>query len=177
MQRKRPFTFFEMMVVAAILLLVSLLALPRLSKIPQRIMRENALSAIRNAMTEAGIRARANGKAVELLLDLENSQFIIQNPEGNLDAIKGWVPSIPQSEEVQQQQSFIVSQNNSFPITDFIEWIPEETGLDPLEPIFFSFFEDGQAAGPPIRFFIGNIHYELGVDKLTGTPLIEELKN
>ena len=175
MQKKHPFTFFEMMVVAAILLLVSLLALPQLSKIPRRIVRENALSSIRNAMTEAGIRARANGKAVELLLDLDNSQFLIQDINSELDSIKGWIPSVPQSEEVQQQQSFIVSQNNSFPITSSIEWMPEETGLDPLEPISFSFFEDGQAAGQPIRFFIGNIHYELGVDKLTGTPLIEEL--
>ena len=175
MQKKRPFTFFEMMVVAAILLLISLLALPKLSSIPRRIKRENALSSIRNAITEAGIRARANGKAVELLLDLDNSQFLIQDLNGDLDSIKGWVPPIPQSEEVQQQQSFIVSQNNSFPITSSIEWLPEETGLDPLEPISFSFFEDGQAAGQPIRFFLENIHYELGVDKLTGTPLIEEL--
>ncbi len=176
MQRKRPFTFFEMMVVAAILLLVSVLALPRLSKIPQRISRESALTSIRNAFTEASLRARANGKPLELLLDMDNSQFTIQEISNSLDSIKGWQPSVPKNEEVEQQQSMIVSQNNSFPFPDAIEWLPEETGLDPLEPISFAFFEDGQAAGQPIRFYVGKVHYELNVDKLTGTPLIEELE-
>ena len=175
MQRKRAFTFFEMMVVAAILLLVSLLALPRLSRIPQRISRENALSCIRNAMTEAAIRARANGKPVELLLDFDGSQFTIQEISGTMENIKGWVPDVPKSEEVEQQHSFIVSENNSFPFHGAIEWQPEETGLDPNEPISFAFFEDGHASGQPIRFFIGNIHYQLAVDKLTGDALIEEL--
>ena len=176
MQRKRPFTFFEMMVVAAILLLVSVLALPRLSKIPQRISREGALTSIRNAFTEASLRARANGKPLELLLDMDNSQFTIQEISNSLDSIKGWQPSVPKNKEVEQQQSMIVSQNNSFPFPDAIEWLPEETGLDPLEPISFAFFEDGQAAGQPIRFYVGKVHYELNVDKLTGTPLIEELE-
>ena len=45
----------------------------------------------------------------------------------------------------------------------------------PNEPIAFAFFEDGHASGQPIRFLIGKIHYELGVDKLTGDALIEEL--
>ena len=165
-----------MMVVAAILLIVSVLALPQLSKIPQRISRENALTSIRNAFTEAGLRARANGKPLALLLDTENSQFTIQEVSNSLDSIKGWAPSVPKNEEVEQQQSMIVSQNNSFPLTDAIEWFPEETGLNPFEPISFDFFEDGQAAGQPIRFYIGKVHYELNVDKLTGTPLIEELE-
>ena len=149
MQRKRLFTFFEMMVVAAILLLVSLLALPRLSKIPQRIMRENALSAIRNAMTEAGIRARANGKAVELLLDLENSQFIIQNPEGNLDASRVGSPPFPRARRCNSSSPSSSPRTTPFPLPTSLNGYQKKQAWIHWNPSSFPFSRTAKPQAPP----------------------------
>ena len=173
---RRTFTFFEMLVVAVILAVASAVVLPSLTKLPRRLAVESALSEIRNAIDETSMRARATGKALQLVLNVEDSAFELQECPTDLAAIQGWTPPLKQSDETEQQTAVAISSQSSYQLSKSIEWHPEETGLDAADGIAYSFFEDGQASGGTLHFSIGKQNYVLDVDKLTGAPLISEME-
>lgn len=169
------FTLFELIVVAVIMSLITAIAIPQIAKVPRRMERESALTDIRNAFVETAMRARATGSALELVLDIDNCKFIVQNIESDLDNIKDWTPPQQLSEEAKANISVALSSKDSYSFPSSIEWLPEETGLDTAEDISFRFYEDGQASGLPLRFRVAAGLFELDVDKLSGDPLIQEL--
>ncbi len=171
---RRAFTFFEMLIVAVIIAISTAVVAPSLSKYPRRLGVERALTEIRNAIDETSMRARATGKPLQLVLNIDESSFEVQEYSSDLESVKGWVPPLKMSEETETVQNVAISQNSSYSLSNNIEWHPEETGLDNSEEIFFAFFEDGQATGKTLYFNIGKQGYVLDVDKLTGAPLISE---
>ena len=171
----RSFTFFEMLVVAVILAVATAVVLPSLTKMPRRLLVESSLSEIRNAIDETSMRARATGKPLQLVLNVEDSIFDLREYQSELAAVQGWTPPLKQSDETEQQQAVAISQKSSYSLSKSIEWHPEETGLDTADGIVFSFFEDGQASGGTLHFSIGKQSFVLDVDTLTGAPLISEV--
>ena len=171
---RRAFTFFEMLIVAVILAIVTAVVAPSLTKYPQRLATESALTGIRTAIDETSMRARATGKPLQLVLNIEGASFDVQDFSSELESVKGWSPPLKRPLETEQTLNVAISQNSSYPLSGMIEWHPEESDLGIDEEISFAFFEDGQASGKTLHFNIGKQSYVLDVDKLTGAPLISE---
>jgi len=172
----RSFTFLEIIVVAAIMVLVAVIAIPQVSKMPRRLEAEGALSNIRQAVREVGMRARATGTPLLLVLDEEAGQFNVEPLSDNLSKWQDWQPPVKKSDEAVAASVVALQSKDSYPISGGVEWLPAETGLDQYDSVSFAFFEDGQAAGKPLRFRVGGRYYQMDVDCLTGAPLIEELE-
>jgi len=159
--------------VAAILALVSVFALPRLASAPRRLLVESALTSIRQAINETATRARATGTNLDLTLDVDSGVMKVSANHSELP--QEWTPpATTKTEENNNGLQFIASLD-SYELSSDLEWHPEETGIDASEGVTYSFFADGQAAGPPLRFKIWGHQFQLDVDKLTGAPLIEDL--
>ncbi len=170
---ERAFTFFEMLIVAVILAIVTAVVIPSLTKLPRRLEVESALTGIRTAIDETSMRARATGKALQLTLDTEESAFEVKEYSSELENVQGWKPPLKQSEETEARQGVAISQKSSYPLAKAIEWNTDGLGAD---EIAFAFFEDGQASGKTLYFSIGKQNYVLDVDKLTGAALISEME-
>ena len=170
---RRSFTFLEMVIVAAILALVSVFALPRLASAPRRLLVESALTSIRQAINETATRARATGVNLALTLDVDDN--VMQVSACNSDLPQEWTPNAPTTAQESNNGLQFIANLDKYELPSDLEWLPEETGLDASEGVTFSFFADGQAAGSPIRFKIWGHQFQLDVDKLTGAPLIENL--
>ncbi len=163
-----------MLVVAVVLLLVSAVALPQLTKMPRRIETESALTGIRIAFTETATRARATGTDLRLTLDADEGQFLVSEHTSGLEVIRGWNPPAKRSEETEKMVSVAISSKESYDISDKVEW--SKDGDWPEDGPAFVFCADGQASGKPLQFSIFSRNYELDVDRLTGDPLIQELQ-
>lgn len=164
-----------MLIVAAILAMLAAFVLPQVTKIPRRIEVENALSGIRQAISETAMRARTTGTALELRLNMDDaSAFSVSPFADELSTIKGWLPPAKRNEEARFASALALEAKESYELSSAIEWLPAETGLDQFEYISFCFFEDGQASGLPLRFNVAGRRFQLEVDKLTGDPLIQE---
>ena len=173
--RYRSFTFLEIIVVALIMALVAVFAIPQVARMPRRLEAEGALSRIRQAVRETGVRARATGTPLLLVLDEEASEFKVEIAD-NLEKWQDWQPPVKKTEEAVAASVVAFQSKTSYPISGGVEWLPAETGLDQYDSVSFAFFEDGQAAGKPLRFRVGGRYYQMDVDCLTGAPLIEELE-
>ena len=174
--KSHPFTFLEIIVVAMIMVLVAVFAIPQVAKTPRRLEVEGALSSIRQAVREVGMRARATGTPLLLVLDEEAGEFKVEQLSDNLVKWQDWQPPVKKTEEAVVASVVAFQSKTSYPISGGVEWLPAETGLDQYESVSFAFFEDGQAAGKPLRFRVGGRYYQMDVDCLTGAPLIEELE-
>ena len=163
----------EMIIVAAILALVSVFALPRLASAPRRLLVESALTSIRQAFNETATRARATGANLDLTLDVDNS--VMQVSANSSDLPQEWTPNMPAAVQESNNGLQFIASLDTYELSSDLEWLPEETGVDASEGVTFTFFADGQASGPPIRFKIWGHQFQLDVDKLTGAPLIEDL--
>ncbi len=174
--RNWTFTFLEMIVVAAILAVVAVIALPRISRVPRRLEVEGALSGIRQAVREVGMRARATGTPLMLVLDEENGLFRVEQVKDGLGMYQDWQPPVKKTDEAQAASVIALQAKTEYSIPGGVEWLPEETGLDEFDYVAYAFYEDGQASGRPLRFRISGYYYQMDVDRLTGAPLIEELE-
>ena len=65
---RHGFTMIELIVLLVVVGLVATIAVPRINRESKRMTVENALTSIRGAVTETGMRARSTGKALSLKL-------------------------------------------------------------------------------------------------------------
>lgn len=173
---KTAFTMFEMLIVAVLMVLIAALVLPRMGEMPRRFEVESALTDIRRSVNEVSMRARSTGTPLMLTLDLDESLFEVSQIDEIDTPVKEWVPAIQKNEEAAKFSALAVEAKKSYQLSKSIEWLPAETGLDAFDSISYSFFEDGQAAGKPLRFSIAGRQFQMDVDKLTGDPLIQEFE-
>ena len=80
----------ELIVLLVVVGLVATIAVPRINRESKRMTVENALTSIRGAVTETGMRARSTGKALSLKLMPGDNQFLVEESEQNLAMT--WVP-------------------------------------------------------------------------------------
>jgi type II secretory pathway pseudopilin PulG len=171
--RQRHFTFFEMMIVVALVALITALAAPKLTAVSKRMIVESSLTGIRQAITETAMRACATGQGLTLTLNLETSTFQVSQAQALL--VNHWTPSPRPPADSAVKTSFI-EVKPSYPLGQNIEWLPGDTGIGLNDLVEYVFFPDGQASGRPLRFAIKNRQFQLDVDRLTGNPLIQELE-
>ena len=151
----------ELIVLLVVVGLVATIAVPRINRESKRMTVENALTSIRGAVTETGMRARSTGKALSLKLMPGDNQFLVEESEQNLAMT--WVPP------------FYISAKPSYDLSTSIDWQPEDDNYDDEDNIKYYFYPDGQASGRPIRFDVAGRHFQFDVDRVTGAPLIMEI--
>ena len=171
--QQRRFTFFEMMVVVALVALITALVAPKVTTTSKRMIIESSLTGIRQAVSETAMRACATGQSLTLTLDQDASAFrVSQTP--TLPA-NNWTPSQVQTTE-NQAGAAIIAGKPTYELDKNIEWQPGDSGFGMTDNVEFAFFPDGQASGRSLRFAIRNRQFQLDVDRLTGNPLIQELE-
>ncbi|MBQ6472642.1 MAG: type II secretion system protein, partial [Victivallales bacterium] len=125
---QRSFTFLEMIIVAAILALVSVFALPRLASTPRRLLVESALTSIRQAFNETATRARATGTSLDLTLDVDSS--VLQVSANSSDLPQEWTPNMPTAAQESNNGLQFIANLDTYELSSDLEWLPEETGVD-----------------------------------------------
>ena len=156
----------ELIVLLVVVGLVATIAVPRINRESKRMTVENALTSIRGAVTETGMRARSTGKALSLKLMPGDNQFLVEESEQNLAMT--WVP--PANSALSKAEDDGVE-----PFYICIDWQPEDDNYDDEDNIKYYFYPDGQASGRPIRFDVAGRHFQFDVDRVTGAPLIMEI--
>lgn len=159
------------MVVLLVGMIVALV-LPRITLAPRRIVVENALSGIRQAFTETSTRARAAGKAFRLELQPETAILKLSLINDNLS--REWRPPIQKPAEKSEQM--LVGKQDSYQLSQEIEWQIADSAYDNEGKIIFCFFPDGQSSGPPLEFILKKQRFRLQVDNICGRVDIVELQ-
>lgn len=161
----------EILVVMLIAAMMVALIIPRLTGTSRRMTVEQALTEIRQAISETAARARATGRSLTLTLipTDEGMQFQVGLFDENLS--RTWTPAMPNAGT---PPSFLAARE-VYPLNKAIEWqvnpldFPQETGIR------FLFFPDGQAGGPELNLRILDRAFLFRVDSISGKPLINEV--
>lgn len=174
--RGARFTLLEILLVLAILSLILAVVLPRIGRMPKRLLVERVLSSLRVAVAETGVRARASGQGVQLVLDVDGSQFLVQPmPSGDLAqrvALGGMRRNGESRPGEPDRRRGLIPATSSYDIPGDVEWrtdwIEDDTSLDEDGRPVYAFYPDGQATGVPIVFSVAGRTFEFDVDRLTG---------
>jgi len=173
----RSFTFIELLVVCVIVGLLSALVVPRVGGASRRMVVEQAISELRGAFGQTAMRARASGRPLMLVLDAEGKTLSVSPQEENLT--HDWRPApLARNASAGDEgapRGGILAGEDSYEVAEAIEWIDlPETSMD-ASGIVFSFYPDGGAAGPDLRFALAGGEYLLHVDAVTGRTTIVEI--
>jgi len=175
------FTLIEITIVIVIIGLICGLVLPRLGRLPRRLVIESALSAVRCAFRDAGVRARATGQSVKLVLDVEGHQFRVENAANSvshgLPGVGDAPPDTSPTDSDTPPPPSILNKLSTYELSKDVAWHTDELVLGPDEALSYSFFPDGAATGPAIEFTIRKTRFRLDVDRLTGHCMIDELSD
>lgn len=168
--RPRRYTLIEMLVVTLIVAMLVALVLPRLTGTSKRMTIEQALTSIRQAVSETAARARATGRPLSLTLVPDDDSMAFQVALFDENLSRTWTPSMPNAGS---PPAFLAARE-SYPLPKTLEWdinpldFPAETGIR------FLFFPDGQAGGPELKLHILERTFMFRVDPLSGKPLLSE---
>lgn len=162
-----------MLVVAVIVALAAALVVPRIVQSSRRMTVENALSALRAAFSETGVRARASGQALTLTLDPEGRRFRVAKMGGRMD--RDWRPAplasrTPQREDGTAAGSVLPSATE-YQVPEAVEWtdLPENADGG---GIVFCFYPDGEASGPQLGFAVRSERFRIIIDSVLGRGTI-----
>ena len=164
---RRGYTFVEMLAVCAVVALVTGLVIPRVTTGSRRIVSERALSQLRRAFSETGMRARATGASLELVLLPEAGIFQVEEFSGNLE--QEWQLPLQTG-----SQGGVLAGESFYEVPGEVEWL-ELPEADEDGGIRFFFFPDGEAAGPEVDFMLKGVHYRLVIDSVLGRATIFEM--
>lgn len=151
--------------------MVFAIALPKINLSPKRMAVESTLSDIRQAFADTAARARAGGKGFALILDPEAGKMVVIPREEN-ELSREWRPTPPGGNS--EQNSVFLLEKDSYEISKEVEWTWDERDCDPEGRLVFSFFPNGEAAGPALNFTLKNRKFLLYADNITGVPCILE---
>jgi prepilin-type N-terminal cleavage/methylation domain-containing protein len=178
------FTLLEILLVLTILSLVLAVVLPRIGRLPKRLTVERACSAVRLAVVEAGMRARASGTPMKLVLEPEENVFLATPLPAT--AIGGRSPTARlggtgvEGRAVEREGGgHILSTQSRYAIPAGVVWSLDRgdgTAMTDEEgrPVY-AFYPNGEATGPRAVFTVAGRRFELDVDRLTGKPTIRDL--
>ena len=168
---RKSYTFIEMLVVCVIVLLITALVAPQIGGGTKRMIVENALSNLRGAFNEAALRARAGGKPLALVLDLDQNQLLVRPFQFSLD--HEW--RAPVQPPRTGENHGIISGAESYDIPKDIQWVDLPEGDENGSRQFtFCFYPDGEASGPELKFEIKERYFALIIDSVLGKATILE---
>ncbi|MBN2449896.1 MAG: hypothetical protein JXR77_05880 [Lentisphaeria bacterium] len=169
------------------LLLVMALVLPRVGRLPGRLRRERAVTAVRLALGEAALRARAQGRPVALVLvaNDEGSRFLVRAGEEDAQArivVREFTLALPAAGEGQGEEgrpsSMHLLPQTEFELPEEMRWDPDSladgTEMGEEGPVYV-FHVDGGAGGPELLFAVGKTWFRLSVDPLTARADVREI--
>lgn len=168
------FTLFEILIVTLLIAVIAALVGPRVSAIPKRYVVENNLSKLRQAINETATRARASGRGLTLALDTDASSFAVTALEQTL--AREWVPPATGGKDGVGPSMGFIEVKSSYELGKDFTWTPENDALNDDGKAVYYFHPSGEAGGPTLDFELKGRRFRLDVDRLTGTPLIQELE-
>jgi len=171
---RRRFTLFEILIVTLLIAVIAALVVPRVSAIPKRYVVESNLSTLRQVINETATRARASGRGLTLSLDIDASSFLVAALEQTL--AREWVPPAAGDQDSTGPSMGFIEVKSSYELSKEFQWMPENSALDDEGRVVYSFHPSGEAGGPSLVFALKGRRFQLDVDRLTGTPLIQELE-
>ena len=180
------------MVVLLIAALILALALPRVGVIPAGVAVGKVQGDIEQAFQHAALRARATG--AEVTLQLKETTFQLSGgagskPSAAVKAVLGPDGESAGGNDYEKArdtllggEEFSVSQlgladveGMEFEIQDDIEWQRLDGGLLPVdEPVTYTFYPNGEAAGPDLVYTYRDRTFRLTLDRLTGRVSIAD---
>lgn len=172
----------EILLVLAIMSLVLAVVLPRIGRLPKRLAVENAQSAVRLAVVEVGMRARASGSPLRLILDVDQGCFLVESmPAGTVGGgdLQSGSPGMAAMASG-EKQGHILSTLSRYDLPPGVEWRLDLGGVadglldDEGRPVY-AFYPNGEATGSPAVFTVAGRTFEMDVDRLTGRPIIRDL--
>lgn len=154
------FSLLELLVALALVAAVLALALPRVARLPRRLVIENATDRVRRVFREAALRARAAGHPVRLTVDTETRRFRIESVGTGAPAAAPGTTGF-------------LMRRREFGFPEDTEWErPEPVGFETVPA--FLFFPSGEAGGEPLEFLLRGARFRLTLDPLTGRLRIAE---
>ncbi len=159
------FTLLEIIIVLVIFGLVLGILAPRLGHISSGIIRSDAIKNIKSSFYMASSIAAATGKPVKLKFDIEEKSIDINHSKA--------LNTSHADDDFDTPGGSIFDDLKQFKL-------PGSTEIDPNSPHSFSenafeysFYPNGEAAGPKISILIEqSIILSIDIDRLTGKPVI-----
>jgi type II secretory pathway pseudopilin PulG len=172
--RRRCFTLFEILIVSLLIVVVAALVGPRVSSVPKRYVVESNLSRLRQVINETSTRARASGRGLILALDVDASSFSVTALEQTL--AREWVPPAGGSQEQPGHSMGFIEVKSSYELGKEFTWLPDNDAFNADGKLLYYFHPNGEAGGPTLDFELKGRRFQLDVDRLSATPLIQELQ-
>lgn len=191
----RRFTLLE---VVAVLLLISLvmgLVAPRIGRMPGGIAARSLVTAIQSGCRDAGMRARASGKTVRLVLEIGANRFRIRDAgsESGADVAVAALDAPPGVDAPGRSEAGAAAADGeekpTASIGDYLEgeyelpkgttWSREGIELEAEvmeQEVYYEFFPGGEASGPDLQASVAGRTFTVSVDSLTGRPLITQIE-
>ncbi len=169
-RRTSAFTFIEMLVVCVIVLLASVLVIPRITVSSKRMIVETALSDLRGAFSETAMRARAGGHPLALVLKTDEKVLVVEKLTNDLDHDWRPAPLTP----VNSSGTTIIPGTSSYKVPEKIEWTELPDVPSDAPGIVYGFYPDGAATGPAVSFTIQERNFRLVIDSVLGKATILE---
>ncbi len=157
---RAAFTMLELLVVLVVIGLFMALVTPRIGRMPRGLMVKSMLGRIDASFRDAAMRARARGSYVQLVLDPGANCFRIQDSNG-----------MPGSSGAENDG--LLGEAGVYAMPAGTEW---QMGIGDNESYSFLFFPGGEASGPQVEVVIGEMRFFIGVDCLTGKPVVTEIR-
>ena len=184
----RPsFTLIEIAVVLAIVSLIAGLVLPMVGRLPEGLRIDDCIGKIEAAFRDAALRSRATGATVRVVLDVEGKQFKLEEvsapplPQVTVTPAATSMfstssarpdPTDVASPEAAPEGRYAGGKTYVFP--NGIEWRLEQWDSELDGTPAYTFYPNGEAAGPYLEFTTGDRRFSVDVDRLTGRPAVTE---
>ena len=187
----RRFTLIEIIIVIAIMAVIVGLVLPRIGKLPEGLRIENCIGTFETAFRDAALRASATGATVKVKLDAAGNKLDLEEiarpplptvatpaPGGvasTLSSSRAPMTAAQAPNEPPAESRY--SGGKSYELPNGIEWKLETWDAELYGSPSYTFYPNGEAAGPRLEFDAGNRRLRLDVNRLTGRPLVTEIEN
>lgn len=173
---RRRFTLIEILTVLAIVALVLGVVMPRITRIPKRLVVEGARTSFVSILRECSVRAVASGRTIQARLDASGTGFVVTAAPAEKDALSdSKLPDGSSGEPEDAPPGLVVPNQSNYSVPSGVSWAEDYT-LDPDYLPVFTFYADGSASGPDLVYVVAERRFLLGVDRLTGRPEIRELR-
>ena len=187
---RRPFTMMELVVVLAIMAAIVGVVLPQIGRLPTGMRIETCIGTFESAFRDAALRANATGATVKLKLDSKANKFELEEIAAPpLPAVAPPVTGVastltssskpmsaptPMPDEAPAESRY--SGSKSYELPNGIEWKLDDWASDEYDAPAYTFYPNGEAAGPRLEFDSGSRRLRLDVNRLTGRPAVSEIE-
>ena len=174
---RRGFSLLEIIVTIAVIALVLGIVTPRLDVKPLGMRIRDTTNKINSAFFVAASMAQSTGNVVTLRFVVSEKGGEIELKRSQAKPLRATAPT----EWPEEENEFAVAPPSIFDEMDHYR-LDERFALDEERmsqmaheaDVAYTFYANGEAAGPDMAFLIDGVPFTLSIDRLTGRPTIVE---